>query len=109
MSARSSRQAPELHGAGASGRAPEPHGAATNWDLEHQRLRDDPEKWGRLQFAGLFAGTSARDLYEMRTCPECGTTIHKLVDTARAAHLAAQQSELLARAICILSRGVVAP
>ena len=79
------------------------------WDLAHQLLRDDIEKWGWLQFAGLFAGTSARDIYEMRICPECGTTIHKVVDTARAAKLAAQQSELLARAIDVLSRGVLSP
>ena len=110
MSARTRRQAPELQGAGASSSpTPDPHGAGINWDLAHQRLRDDHEKWGRLQFACLFAWTTPRDLFEMRTCPECGTTIHKVVDTARAAQLAAQQSELVARTVSILSRGVVAP
>jgi hypothetical protein len=80
-----------------------------NWDREHQLLRDNTQKWGWLQFAGLFAGTSARDIYEMRVCPDCGTTIHKVVDTARAAKLAAQQSELVARAMDVLSRGVLSP
>lgn len=99
MSACSSRQAP----------APEPHGGGKNWDRDHQDLRENREKWGRLQFAGLFAGTSATDIYEMRTCPECGSTIHKVVDAARAAQLAAQQSEVVARAFDILSRGVLSP
>lgn len=95
MSARANRQAQE------------PHGGGLYWDREHQSLRDDDEKWGRLQFAGLFAGTSAKDIYEMRVCPECGTTIHRAVDASRAARLAAQQSEVVARAIDVLSRGVL--
>ena len=101
MSARANRQAqepPVPH---------EPHGGGRNWDRDHQLLRDDSKKWGWLQFAGLFAGTSAKDIYEMRVCPECGTTIHRSVDASRAAKLAAQQADVVARAMDVLSRGVL--
>ena len=72
----------------------------------HVALINDAETWQRLQFLGLFMGTSALELTEMRLCPKCGSSIHRAVSPAAGAALLSRLADIQARSIEQLARAM---
>lgn len=43
--------------------------------LDHDRLRDDTARWRQAGLVGYFCITGRQELFEMRNCPFCGSTL----------------------------------
>ena len=64
----------------------------------HQRLLASVDRWRCCQFAGIQpSGTGL--LYELRQCPECQSTISRLVPRDEALRILAEQIALLSRTL----------
>lgn len=77
------------------------HGpSGEEWEQAHQRIKDNREVWSRLQFQGI---TGMRgEVYEMRACPSCGSTVNKQVTLSDAVGLVADYCGVLQRSLAIM-------
>lgn len=43
--------------------------------LDHDRFKDDTPRWRQAVLVGYFCITGRQELFEMRNCPFCGSTL----------------------------------
>lgn len=79
------------------------HSEGPGWQLAHQQYRDDPIRWQRLPFQGLFSGPYPGEVFEMRGCPVCGSSVHRPISVGDALLLVARQASIHAAAIDLLA------
>lgn len=77
------------------------HGpSGAEWESAHERLKEDPEVWSRLQFQGVTGVRGA--VYEMRGCPSCGSTINRPVCLSDAVAVLADYCGVVHRSLSMI-------
>lgn len=61
--------------------APPPPAACT--ERFHDQLKASTKAWQEMPLRGFQPGFQPADLYELRNCPRCGSTLALPVDTAK--------------------------
>ncbi len=84
------------------------HGDGAAWAKAHLALAEDKELWQRLQFQGLFVGAYPGELFEMRCCPQCGSTVNRPISLTDAAVILGRQAQMVATAVDLVARSVAA-
>jgi hypothetical protein len=70
-----------------------PHSAGEDWIATHEALKCS-RTWDNLAFDGIQGGGGTL-LVEHRRCPDCGSTMSRAVDLARASDLISRLSAVL--------------
>ena len=87
-----------------------PHLDSEDWIATHEALKNSPH-WDNLALDGIQSGGGVM-LVEQRRCPDCGSTLSRPVDVARASQLVSRLGELLSvsvDALAIAVRALTAP
>lgn len=88
--------------------SPLSHGDGPAWSKAHLALCEDKELWQRLQFQGLLVGPYPGELFEMRGCPQCGSTLTRPIALKDAADILGRQAQMVATAVDLVARSVAA-
>lgn len=74
------------------------------WTMAHEALKNEPELWSRLQLRGMQFGASG-ELWEMRHCPSCGSSISRACSLPEALSVLADVAGVQSRSLEMLSLG----
>lgn len=88
----------------AVGPSPLAHGP-DDWTEAHASMTQDETVWSRLAFRGIQSGHRG-ELWELRVCPRCESTINRPVSTRDAMRLLLQLAAIHAQSLDCLTSAI---